>query len=220
MQDLVAVENPRPEREPMSDKPKSPERLVFFSDAVVAIALTLLVLPLVDVVSEARKAGAMPPVQDLLADNQAVIWSFLISFVVIVRLWIVHYRVFEQVKAYSMALMIVNLTWVLTVVFLPFATELVANYSSRDRLVLVLYVGTLFISSVLLAALLWIVRNDPEVRRAPDAISDRWWFDATSSAATFLVILVLVAAFPVLSYYTLALLVVQPQIVRLRYRAR
>ncbi|QUQ63676.1 TMEM175 family protein [Kutzneria sp. CA-103260] len=203
----------------MSDKPKSAERLVFFSDAVVAIALTLLVLPLVDSVSDARKAGPMPPLPELLADNRSVIFGFLISFVVIVRLWIVHHRVFEQVKAYSMSLVMVNVSWLLTVVFLPFPTELIANYPLDDRLVLMLYVGTLFVSSVLLAAMVRIVRNDPEVRRAPDAVSDRWWFDAITGAVTFFVILALVTAFPVLSYYTLALLLVQPQIVRLRYRA-
>ena len=204
----------------MAGKTKSPERLVFFSDAVVAIALTLLVLPLVDIVSDARKAGPLPPVLDLIKDNQTVIWSFLISFVVIVRLWLVHHRVFEQVKAYNTPLMVVNLVWLLTVVILPFTTELAANYNGHDRMVLVFYVGTLFISSVLLSVLLWIVRTDPEVRRSPDAISDGWWFDEVSVTATFLVAVVLVAVFPMLSYYVLLLLLVQPQIVRLRNRAR
>jgi uncharacterized membrane protein len=202
----------------MLEKLKSPERLVFFGDAVVAIALTLLVLPVAEIVSDARKDGPLPPVQELLTEHQAVIWSFLLSFAVIVRLWLVHHRMFEQVKGYTMPLMILNMCWLLTVVMLPFQTELVANYPSRDRLVLVMYVGTLFVSSLLLSAVLWIIRNNPEVRRAPDAVSDRWWADAISGTIAFFVALVLVAVFPVLSYWPLLLQVILPQLVRLRYR--
>lgn len=204
----------------MLDKLKSPERLAFFSDAVVAIALTLLVLPVTEIVSDARKEGPLPPVHELIVENQAVIWSFLLSFAVIVRLWIVHHRIFEQVKAYSMPLMMLNMCWLLTVVTLPFQTELVANYPARDRLVLVLYVGTLFVSSVLLAALLWIVRNNPEVQRAPGVVSDRWWWDAVSGTIAFLAALVLVAVFPALSYWPLVLQLLLPQVVRLFHRDR
>lgn len=36
---------------------RNPDRLVLFTDAVVAIALTLLVLPLVEVVTESKAEG-------------------------------------------------------------------------------------------------------------------------------------------------------------------
>ncbi|WP_163509027.1 TMEM175 family protein [Fodinicola acaciae] len=197
---------------------RSPQRLVFFTDAVVAIALTLLVLPVADIVSDARKTGPMPPVWDLIVEHRAVIGAFVVSFLVIVRLWREHHRVFEQVKAYDKRLMTVNMAWLLTVVILPFLTELAANYRLDDRLVLVMYVGALSISSLLLTALLWIVRDDPEVRRAPAAVSDSWRIDSISTTAAFVVALVLVAVFPVLSYSPLLLQLVVPYAVRLRHR--
>jgi uncharacterized membrane protein len=203
----------------MPDKIKSPERLVFFSDAVVAIALTLLVLPLADAVrTDKAPNGGMLPVGTLLSNNEPLILSFLLSFVVIVRFWIGHHRVFEQVKAYSMTLMWLNMAWVLTIVILPFPTELVAAYPSHDRIVLVFYIGTLFVSSLLLTALLWVVRNDPEVARAEHVISDRWWFDSITSTLFFALALTLVAAFPQLSYYPLLVNMLQPQLVRMRFR--
>jgi uncharacterized membrane protein len=64
---------------------RSPERLVYFSDAVVAIALTLLVLPLAEAVPEAvsKHADSLK----VITENQWKIYSFLLSFAVIARLW-------------------------------------------------------------------------------------------------------------------------------------
>ena len=68
------------------------ERMVAFTDAAVAIALTLLVLPLVELVPEA--AHAKEPASSVITHNLVPIGSFLLSFVVIARFWSVHHRLF------------------------------------------------------------------------------------------------------------------------------
>ncbi len=66
--------------------------MIAFTDAAVAIALTLLVLPLVDIVPEAAHSGE--PAVAVVTDNLAPIGSFLLSFAVIARFWSVHHRLF------------------------------------------------------------------------------------------------------------------------------
>jgi uncharacterized membrane protein len=205
----------------MTEKIKSPDRLVFFSDAVVAIALTLLILPLADAVRQTNPLTGAPLYAnslELIEKNQSLIWAFLLSFVVIVRFWMSHHKLYQQVKEYSAPLMMTNLLWVLTIAILPFPTELVATYPSHDRLTLVFYVGMLFVNSLLLSVMLVIIRDSPDVLREPGAISSRWQFDAVTSTATMGISLVLVAVFPALTYYPLLLNVLQPWVVRLRFR--
>lgn len=203
----------------MTEKIKSPERLVFFSDAVVAIAMTLLVLPLADLVKEyGQHAEGHGSSWELFHDNQWIIYSFLLSFAVIMRFWVSHHRIFENVKAYNHPLMLVNMLWVLSIVVLPFPTEMVANFDSSDRLTHIVYAGNLLVSSVLLTSLEWIIRHDPEIQRDP--ISDRRWFDGVSTSGTLAVVFVLMSVFPALGYYPLLLNILQPQLVRLRFRQR
>src|SRR5918998_5814172 len=70
------------------------DRLVTFLDAVVAIAITLLVLPLVDVLPD---EGGTVPLGDLLAEEARRFVTFLLSFAVIAQLWLVHHRLVERV---------------------------------------------------------------------------------------------------------------------------
>ncbi|HWO59137.1 MAG TPA: TMEM175 family protein, partial [Umezawaea sp.] len=93
----------------MTTTPRDPDRLVLFTDAVVAIAITLLVLPLVDVVTESV-AEHHTSVQ-VIAEHRPEIFSFLLSFVVIAQYWVTHHRMFEGVKAYSRPLTVMNLAW-------------------------------------------------------------------------------------------------------------
>jgi len=58
------------------------ERLILFSDAVVAIALTLLILPLTDVEIEAGQT-----LVEVLRSNSGKLLAFGISFAVIARYW-------------------------------------------------------------------------------------------------------------------------------------
>jgi uncharacterized membrane protein len=179
------------------------DRFITFLDAVVAIAMTLLVLPLAEVV-----AGAHVPAHaaEVFTENATSFEAFLLSFAVIARLWTGHHRLVERVGGYDTAFVLVNVGWVLTIVFLPFATQLAAAYSSRDRLAVAVYVGTITLSSVFLAAAAVLVWRRPALRRTD--VSEREAFPR----AAFLTTGVLVVAFllgtavPAVNYYGLLLL--------------
>ena len=105
------------------------DRLVNFSDAVVAIAITVLVLPLVDL---AANIGSEATAHFLL-ENRFRLFVFFLSFAVIGRFWLAHHRLYESVAGYNDWLLWANLVWLLSIVFLPFPTELPAAANSHDR---------------------------------------------------------------------------------------
>ena len=119
------------------------DRLITFLDAVVAIAITLLVLPLVDVLPDEARTLALG---DLLTDEAGRFGVFTLSFAVIAQLGLAHHRLVERVGSYDLPFVVVNLAWVLTVVLLPFATEVAAVYG-EDRLAVAVYIGTVTVSS-------------------------------------------------------------------------
>jgi uncharacterized membrane protein len=194
---------------------RSPERLVFFSDAVVAIALTLLVLPLADAVPEAisKHADAL----EVITSNQWKIYSFLLSFAVIARLWISHHRLFEQVKAYNHPLMVVNLCWLLTIVVLPFPTEMIGGFNN-DRFTAAFYTGTMLASSGCLLAMILITRADPDVAKNSGGVPDRQRFAAAVNAGILVVALASAALIPGVGYFALLLLGLAPLASWIRYR--
>jgi uncharacterized membrane protein len=103
----------------------SAERLIFFSDAVVAIAMTLLAFSL--------PVPHIPP-----HASDAVVWdkvwaghidylAFLISFVVIANHWRLHHRLFQYVDRLDARIITLNLTWLLMIEIIPFATRLISG---------------------------------------------------------------------------------------------
>jgi uncharacterized membrane protein len=178
------------------------DRFITLLDAVVAIAITLLVLPLVEVLG-----GVHAP-----ADAAAVFvhyssrfWAFLLSFAVIARLWMAHHRLVEQVGAYDGAFIVLNFGWLLTIVFLPFATQLTAQFATSDRLAVAVYVGTITVSSVFLAALGVLVWRRPALLRKGVAQRDVVPWALLANAGTFVLALVLGTALPRVNYFGLLL---------------
>ena len=149
---------PPPERRDHAEPRDHAERLVFFTDAVVAIALTLLVLPLVDLVPEARRSGL--GLGELVHENLAEVGSFLLSFVVIFRFWWAHHQLFRHVSRLSRTVVAWNLLWMVSIVFMPVPTAIITAYSPSPGTVL-LYVGTLVVSSGSLTALAVTVHRNP-----------------------------------------------------------
>lgn len=97
-------------------------RIVAFSDGVIAIAITLLVLNLdVPDVASDDLGGA-------LGDQWRQYLAFAISFALIGRFWILHHRAFGLIERFDGTLMALNLVFLALIVVMPFATDLVAEY--------------------------------------------------------------------------------------------
>lgn len=193
------------------------DRFITFLDAVVAIAITLLVLPLAEVLT----GGDLPAhVADVFTHNGSRFATFLLSFVVIARLWTGHHRMTERVGGYDAGFVMVNLGWALTIVFLPFATQLAAAYSTHDRLAVAVYVGTVTLSSTLMAVAAVLVWRRPALRR--EGLSERDAFPLAAFVTTGALVLALVlgVAIPAVNYYGLLLLLATGPVERLIRRRR
>ncbi len=122
-------------------------RLEAFSDGVFAIAITLLVLNF-DIPAELSSDGIWPAIT---AQSDQFI-SAAISFAVIGVYWAGHHTTFRRIERGSAALTVVNLMLLATIVFLPFPTLVLAEYSGTFPAV-ALYAGTLALAGFSAAAL-------------------------------------------------------------------
>ena len=190
------------------------DRLITFLDAVGAIAITLLVLPLIELLAGASTAR---DVGTLLGDHVAQFGSFALSFVVIARLWMAHHALTERVGAYDGPFLLINLSWAFTVVLLPFATQVTAVYGS-ERLAVGLYVGTVTASSACVSALSVLVRRRPVLRREGVAAGDVRLEASLATTGLLVGALVLGVAVPAVNYFAFFLLFLDRLVVRLLQR--
>jgi uncharacterized membrane protein len=93
------------------------DRVLFFSDAVFAIAITLLVVDI-------RVPAIVRDPNRLLHDARGQILSFAISFLVIGLFWMGHHRLFRHITALDRPLIFLNLLFLGTIAFLPYPTAL------------------------------------------------------------------------------------------------
>lgn len=142
------------------DRRDGVSRLVSFTDAVVAIAITLLILPLVN---DAAGIGTQPP-GEFLAEHSFDLFAFVLSFVVIFRFWLVHHSTYERVTGYTPGLVRANLLWLLCLVFLPFPTQLLDANGQYDALTNGLYIATLVLASTFALLQQVIIKRTPAIR--------------------------------------------------------
>ncbi|WP_223692889.1 TMEM175 family protein [Leifsonia poae] len=133
------------------------DRLVNFSDATVAIAITILILPLVDVSSKITDMTLW----EFLRTNSGEVIGFVISFWVIGRFWMVHHRVFEWVDSYSTGLLWANLLWMAGIVTVPFAANLLANAQNGRGDVYGFYIGSMVVTSGAMVLIEYLLMRNP-----------------------------------------------------------
>lgn len=125
------------------------ERIVYFSDGVFAIAITLLAL------------GIRVPAGLSSAELTAALvemWpgylSYLISFTVIGSFWRAHHRIFRHIKAYDESLISLNLLYLMCVAFLPFSASLIGEYGSQP-VAFEIYAGNVAATGFFLGGTWW-----------------------------------------------------------------
>lgn len=126
------------------------ERLVFFSDAVFAIAITLLALEirLPPGLGELSNAALR---QALLAQRMSI-FGFVISFLVIGTFWVGHHRRFMWIRRYDRRLLWLNLFLLMFVAFAPFPTSVLSEYGNRTATI---FYALTMASIGLLQVLIW-----------------------------------------------------------------
>jgi uncharacterized membrane protein len=128
------------------------DRIVFFSDAVFAIAITLLVLDI-----------HVPEIPERLVDEQLpgrllALWpkylSYVLSFVVILMYWMAHHITFRAIKRYDRTLIWLNSLFLMCIAFLPFPTSLLGEYGD-NQLAVAIYAASVAVARLLLTAMWW-----------------------------------------------------------------
>jgi uncharacterized membrane protein len=195
----------------------SADRAKAFVDAVVAIALTLLILPLLDSLTELTRPGGESEASagSWFAGNQFLLLSFLISFGVIAMFWINHHRMYARVRLVTTGLLWLNVAWLLTIVWLPVATAMTNLPDGDDALVKVAYIGTMALTSLLGFCQDLFLSAHPRLHDITRIALLRGMAVNLAMGILFVVSLILSIVVPELSYYTLFLLGITGFVARL-----
>ena len=108
---------------------RSFDRLINFTDAVVAIAITLQLLPLVDIKSTSGES-----IWQVISDNSSQIFAFWLSFLILSVLWLKHNQVFNSMRTFDGIIFWLNSLWMALIVFLPWPTALYGSLNDGQMI--------------------------------------------------------------------------------------
>jgi len=136
--------------------PISSKRLEFFSDAVLAVAITLMVLR----ISPPIVSGGETLGEAFWSDTVPQIIYFLVTFAIIVSFWVGHHDVFAKMgPEASRRVLFANMAFLALICLLPFGLEFFSDEPS-SILTTAVYAGLLALSSLAMTWLQWVAVDD------------------------------------------------------------
>jgi uncharacterized membrane protein len=175
------------------------ERLIFLSDGVFAIAMTLLVVELT--LPEVTSGSSADLGPRLLALSPKYL-SYAVSFLVIASYWASHQRVFSHVVRADDRLVVLNVLLLLCIAFQPFPTSVLGIYGDQP-LAVMFYAATLAVTGGIVLAM-WIYatagRRLVAKDLSPRLIQSQTW-RALTIPAVFLISIPIALANPTLAKY-------------------
>lgn len=137
-------------REIFLDKFHRNERVIFLSDGVFAIVLTLLVLELrIPQLPENVSAATL---WNAVLRMKSNLLSFLLSFIFISSLWFTHNQLFKLIEKVDNFILWFNNLLLLMVCFIPFPTALIGEYF--DNPVGIIILGSIWVITPLIVFLM------------------------------------------------------------------
>jgi uncharacterized membrane protein len=129
---------------------RDPARVVSFSDAVIAIAVTLLVLEI------------RPP-QDTrhLLSGLATLWpsylAYIVTFMLIGQVWANHHVMFDHIRSVDRVVLFLNTVLLMDIAFLPFAASVLAQafHNGQGQRTAVVLHGLAFELAAILFNAIW-----------------------------------------------------------------
>lgn len=157
------------------------DRVIAFSDGVIAVAITLLVLDLKlpEGVSDAQLGT-------VLSTNLHSLGVYVLSFLVVALLWMGHHEQFSHIRRVDAVLIWLNMLYLMTIGLIPFTTSLLSDHTTS--LSTVLYAGVLVVTSLLSAAMWWHAGRDTELMPAdvPAAVRKEGFLSTLATGGVFL----------------------------------
>ena len=101
-------------------------RIAAFTDGVMAVAITLLVL---NIEVPTLKHGQS--LTDALFDELPSLFAYLIAFALVGRFWVVHHNLFEKLRSFDRTLMALNLCFLAAIVLVPFSANLYDDFTDE-----------------------------------------------------------------------------------------
>lgn len=141
------------------------ERMVLFSDAVFAIAITLLIIEVK--VPEIHEQVTDKLLLQALAHLIPKFVGFIVSFLLIGMYWTVHHRIFGFVIHYNRRLLWINLFFLFFIVLMPFSTGFYSEYANGNlfkeqlKVPMTVYVLNLFGAGIL-NFIIWQYVSNPK----------------------------------------------------------
>ncbi len=137
---------------------ESVSRLVNFTDAVAGIAVTLLVLPMLDI--EPPTDGES--LWSVMGANSGIFLAFAISFAITLSFWRKHHRMLDGLQSFTPQLVWLNGFWLAALVFLQFPTEMLGQAGPEGG-IMALYAATMAIISFLGIGMSLYLRGKPDL---------------------------------------------------------
>ena len=151
------------------------DRIAAFSDAVFAVAITLLVLN-IDVPQVSRQLADVKLPSEIWA-----LWpkfaAFIMSFIIIGFFWIFHHMMFRVIRRHTSLFLWMNLMLLMCIVFIPFTAALFSEYPSTE-IATMFYAGSWAVPSLILALMWWYATDNKR-------LVDEQYKDISGRHATF-----------------------------------
>ena len=138
-------------------------RLEAFSDGVLAIAITLLILEVKVPTAEEGDLGRA------LAHQWPSYAAYAVTFLIIGIMWVNHHYLFAQVGRVTRPLLFLNIFLLMTISFLPFPTALLAEYLREDQnshIAAAVYSLDMTVIGLAFVALWWYLTRHPDLLSA------------------------------------------------------